>query len=177
MARKPETLSEVLQARRKRRRAAQRHFDNLAALPPDAIDPLSMLPSDAYDSLQARLKKSAAQPDCGVWVDKLTLDQQRALAALKKAADALNEAAAARDESDLLPEEVAEDEPLRKLIARRDRAVRRVIKLGLERHSDAISIVRAWLAHPHRTVPKGSRERLGVSRAKGQRKDMTLEDV
>lgn len=175
MARRVKPLSVLIQARRERRRDAQHRFNEREGLKTGEIKPAGELPHGIRERLREKLK--AGQLGVEVGHGPLTSEQQRALAAFKNSNAALSRAVGEREDDELTPEEVHEDQPLCKLIARRDRAASRVIKLDLENHPDAISIVQEWLAFPRRIVPKGNRRRLGVSRETGTRKDLTLEDV
>ena len=136
--------------------------------------------SDRLQRFEGRLrtKIAAREPRPAPWLKPLTEEQRRALDNLERATRALNAAVAEpqRVPDDLTPCELKQDEALIGLITKRDRAVRRVIRAGVAEHPRAAVIVSDWLSHPGRSVPRGWREKLGISKVHGVRKFPTLED-
>ena len=186
MARKVRTLFIAVRARRKRRLKARLKRPRAKASPWELrvryrwprgrARRVPKLPPVATDRLRA---KRLAADETGVEVKHrpLSPQQRRALDALRRWSSALSRAVSEREADELTRKEIEYDQPLLTHIAKRDRAVRRVIREGLEWRSEVKDIVQAWLANPSRSVPKGSRRKLDVSRERGTRKDLTLTEV
>lgn len=156
MGRRDGTLSILLRARR-----AARGITNRGCLP---------------QGLSSRLRPAVKLANLwsGVPLDG---EQRRAIDKLQQATEALERAVAERQPDELTSEEIEYDAPLRQLIGRRDRAVRRAIRAGLAAHPAIMAIIQSWMAAPGREVPKGWRRSTRVSRETGPRKSPTLSGV